>query len=179
MWRAAPAPSPAARPSAWWGAPAVPRCPDPSAGHLPGRDDLRRYRRSLLTGLDADAVLREAVQTGQPGAYGPRSHLWPFDVEGPQRLGCVPTESPGHVGRPHDVGVPGCVVGTPQRELMAPMITRLIRALLPQRFTRGTIDGSRGPAPGMSGGGQTRPGVTGVTDVKEVQCDVTSSAEGR
>jgi len=59
------------------------------------------------------------------------------------------------------------------------MLTRLVGPLLPQRFTRGISDGSRTPAPGMSGGGQTRPDVTGVTDVKEVQCDVTSRTDGR
>ena len=32
-------------------------------------------RRSLLTGLEADAVGGELVETGQPGAYGLQRHL--------------------------------------------------------------------------------------------------------
>ena len=42
------------------------RSPVRSAGHLPGRDDLRRFRRGLPTGFEADAVLRVVVEAGRP-----------------------------------------------------------------------------------------------------------------
>ena len=62
------------------------RSPDRSAGHLPGRDDLRRQRRSLLTGFEADAVGGELVQTGQPELTVFISICEPVDVEGSERL---------------------------------------------------------------------------------------------
>ena len=138
------------------------RCPVRSAGHLPGRDDLRRERRSLPTGFEADAVASIVVEPGRA-----RSLRSAWSICGvvtsnvPSGSGVSVAHAPEHVG-----GVAAVVHRQPLRDHL-----HLVAA--------GDDGGHRLAVRRVSGAIVACPGRAGRSSLRSARRRSTAAAAGR